>query len=396
MKQLLFITTSSLATNPRLVKEFEALKQSYQCTIFCFKHFDWSLELSNQIVARNPEVKFIEIDRKKHVLETVVSKMCHKMAILLNPLFKKNLLITAFASNDKTPQLLFQTFKLSERNHIKTVIAHNLGAFYPAMRLANSTRATLQLDVEDYYPGEALYFNKTYEKANRVHLLQDAFRKADTITYASEGIALECQKQFEIGSNVQQCTILNAFSSEDFDAPTNNHSEPIKCVWFSQHIGPNRGLEQVFEAAKNLEHIEFHLIGNRNHTYLDNQDLSSNIIVQNSMTQEHLHTFLNQMDIGLALENVEADHNRNICLTNKILAYAQAGLYILATDTFGQAQFLTALDYKAGTIMRSTLQEALKKMDTQVLQTSAKYERWQKAKSYSWDKEQLKLKALVQ
>ena len=113
------------------------------------------------------------------------------------------------------------------------------------------------------------------------------------------------------------------------------------------------------------------------------------------MQQEDLHQFLSQMDIGLALENAQADHNRNICLTNKMLAYAQAGLYILATNTFGQSQFLNSLDYTAGVIMTASLQVELENVNKGELEWDAKIDRWQKAKSYAWDKEQLKLKTLV-
>ena len=61
---ILFATTSSLAANPRLVKEFEVLKADYNCDVLSFKHHDWTLELTEAIKRRNPEVHFIEIDRK--------------------------------------------------------------------------------------------------------------------------------------------------------------------------------------------------------------------------------------------------------------------------------------------------------------------------------------------
>lgn len=395
-KKLLFITTASLAANPRLVKEFETLQDNFQCYVLCFKHQDWSLALSEAIKSRNPKVHFIEIERHSEVLQTALSKMAHKTAILANGLFKNGFKICAFASNDKTPQLWNKTKSLCKTHDFVRVIAHNLGAFYPAVKVSEEKGIALQLDIEDFYPGEALYFNKSKEKENRMQLMAKSFLKANSITYASEGIALECQKQFEISLGTEQSIILNAFKSKDFKEPILKKSEPIKCVWFSQHIGPNRGLEQVFEAATNLEHIEFHLIGKSNQNYLEGQNLTSNIKFHDSMQQDDLHAFLNQMDIGLALETTEADHNRNICLTNKILAYSQAGLYILATDTFGQRQFLNSLKYDAGTILSKTLQFELQNLNLLDLRHIAKIERWQKAKSFSWDKEQLKLKELVQ
>jgi hypothetical protein len=394
-KQLLFITTSSLASNPRLVKEFECLKAYYSCTVLCFKHHDWSLALSEAIKARNEEVRFIEIDRQQSVFETLKAKVLHKLDIAINPLVQKRFEVCAFASNDKTPQLVFRTKQIQKRHKFERIIAHNLGAFYPAVIASQSQSANVQLDIEDFYPGEALYFNKTYEKANRDFIMQASFAHVDAITYASKGIELACRKVFKTTENVKHSTIINAFKETDFIKPEASKSKIIKCVWFSQNIGPNRGLEQVFEAAKEKPAIEFHIIGNANTDYLKTIDLTANIQLHAIMEQTQLHQFLSTMDIGLALESKTADFNRDICLTNKILAYAQAGLYIFATDTFGQRDFLNALNYKAGQIIASDLSTTFSNFDPSLLDFENKMERWEHAISFSWEKEQQKLVKLL-
>ncbi|MEH6535210.1 MAG: hypothetical protein V7719_02370 [Psychroserpens sp.] len=388
---LLFITTSSLASNPRLVKEFECLKEGYSCYVICFKHHDWSLSLSEAIKAKNKEVHFIEIDRRQSVFETVMSKLLHKLAIIVNPLFQKRFKVCAFASNDKTPQLTSRIKKARRKYQFDKVIAHNLGAFYPAVKLSQFQKTKLQLDIEDFYPGEALYFNRTYEKANRYHTMQASFSHAESITYASKGIEVECKKAFKTNAKINHITIINTFESSDFIKPQKRNDEIVKCVWFSQNIGPNRGLEQVFDAAKVLQGIEFHIIGNSNPDYLKTIDLSPNVKCHDVMSQTQLHEFLSEMDIGLALENRDADFNRNICLTNKILAYAQAGLYIFATDTFGQRDFLKELHYKAGEIINLNVLESLSNFDVTVINHESRMMRWENAKSFSWETEQLKL-----
>jgi glycosyltransferase involved in cell wall biosynthesis len=394
--RLLFITTSSLASNPRLVKEFECLKAHYSCTVLCFKHHDWSLALSEAIKARNEDVRFIEIDRQQSVLETIKAKMLHKFAIAINSLFQKRFKVCAFASNDKTPQLVFNVKKLQKKQEFQHIIAHNLGAFYPAVITSQSQNATLQLDIEDFYPGEALYFNKTYEKANRDVIMQTSFGHATHITYASKGIALTCKKAFKTTNNVKHTTIINVFKETDFLKPEDRKGTIIKCVWFSQHIGPHRGLDQVFEAAKTHPEIEFHIIGNANTDYLSSIDLTSNIKLHATMEQTQLHQFLRTMDIGLALESKHADANRAICLTNKILAYAQAGLYILATDTFGQRDFLNILNYAAGELIKTNLSTSFSNFDSAILSHENKVMRWEEATSFSWEKEQLKLMKTIQ
>ncbi|RXJ46044.1 glycosyltransferase family protein [Gelidibacter gilvus] len=395
MNKILFITTSSLASNPRLVKEFEALKSDYDCHVLCFKHHDWSSELSEAIITRNPDVQFIEIDRKKAVFQTLKSKLAHKAAILYNSKAPQNFKICAFANNDKALQLSDTAQMLSEKTNYSRIVAHNLGAFYAAVKLSEQKGIALQLDIEDYYPGEALYFNEHLEKQNRMHLMAESFAKAQAITYASKGIQLECEKHFKVPDGTKQETIINAFHATDFVEPKENSSERIKAVWFSQHIGPNRGLEQVFDAAKSYEHIEFHLIGNKNKDYLKTFSFDENVIFHDIMQQEALHEFLSRMDIGLALENVKADLNRDICLTNKFLAYAQAGLYIVATDTFGQTQFMNSLDYESGVIISKTLIESLVEIDEKQIAIERKKHRWNKAKLFAWENEQLKLKRLL-
>ena len=146
MTTLLFLTTSTLASNPRLVKEIEALKNENNCTAIYFKQNDWSYKLTKQIIERNPDVRFICIDRKAKPGLTIVSKLIHKLAILLNSMFRNDLAIAAYASNDKTFQL-HQTVKSQcKTNHFSSIIAHNLGAFYPALK-ANKIDINLQLDI---------------------------------------------------------------------------------------------------------------------------------------------------------------------------------------------------------------------------------------------------------
>ncbi|MGJ8592093.1 MAG: hypothetical protein ACSHXF_06075 [Aquaticitalea sp.] len=393
-KKLLFITTSSLASNPRLVKEFESLKNDFDCFVMCFRHQDWSFELSEAIKVKNPEVTFIEIDRHSAVVQTILCKITHKASIKLSRIFKNSFKICAFASNDKAQQLWLETQSLYQKHNFSRVIAHNLGAFYAAVKLSEERNIKLQLDIEDFYPGEALYFNKGQEKQNRMHIMAYSFLRANDITYASEGILLECQKHFKVNNQTEQLLIINAFAADDFIEPKNRESEMIQCVWFSQHIGPNRGLEQVFEAAKHLSNFQFHLIGNRNEGFLNTVEITENIIIHEIMEQSSLHAFLANMDIGLALEPGK-DLNNTVALSNKMIAYAQAGCYIFATNTFGQSQFLNSLDYDAGIIIKNALKEQLQSLEINQLQKDFKTNRWQKAKSFSWEKEQLKLKQLL-
>lgn len=394
-KHLLFLTTSSLAANPRLVKEFESLKSEYKCIVVCFKHKNWSRNLSNSIKNRNPEVHFIEIDRKALFIQTIMCKLLHKTSILLNQLYRKNLTICSFASDEKALQIWINLKSLDNYECIYRVIGHNLGSFYAAVRFAKDKNVKLQLDIEDYHPGETFYFNKALEEQNRLLIMARSFLVADYVTYASTGIKLECEKAFKLKENTKTKTIINSFESNEFKKPVAINNRKIKCVWFSQNIGPNRGLKEVFEAAKHIQNSEFHIIGNPIESYLDRFKLTPNVIIHKIMEQNKLHIFLSEMDIGLALEPAK-DLNNDIALSNKIIAYAQSGLYILATNTYGQSQFINSLQYEAGKILTTDLKKTLEEFNTDLLSSTQKIARWQKAKSICWTNEVMKLKQILE
>ncbi len=78
------------------------------------------------------------------------------------------------------------------------------------------------------------------------------------------------------------------------------------------------------------------------------------------------------------------------------MAYAQAGLYILATDTFGQRDFLNALHYEAGQIILSILATVVSDFDPSLLNFENKMQRWEEATSFSWEKQSKILTELME
>jgi hypothetical protein len=400
VKSLLFLTTSTLATNPRLVKEVEALKTENSCTVIYFAQTDWSAALTEQIIARNPEVNFIRIDRKAKAGLTILSKLTQKLAIVLNPLLKNKLSVAAFASNDKTFQLLHIAKRISRRNNFSSIIAHNLGAFYPAYKVAGK-RSQLQLDIEDYHPGEVPYSNAKYETQNRKLIMQHLLPKAHHITYASPLIMKECLQLVSNSDdiNAKSTVINNCFSQEEFKLSTPS-ADKMQWIWFSQNIAKGRGLEQLLPVLdKFSDRIQLHLIGNLYDDFKTEwvDPYHHLITVHPPQPQTQLNRMLSQFDVGLALEIESQDYNRQICLTNKIWAYFQAGLYIFASDTPAQQQFmethnehgkLSSLDSIA---LHETVQDMLKNKDEIRRQ---KAHRFEAVKPYAWEVEQEKLKSI--
>lgn len=398
---ILFITTLSLANNPRLVKEFETLKAEYTCFVVSFQQQDWSRALTDKIIARNQDVHFLQINRKELFISTVFSKLVHKAAIFFNPYFKTSLKVVAYAHNDKSYQLKYFLYKLKNKNFHR-VIAHNLGAFYPAYCYAKNNGVKLQLDVEDYHPGELPYFNKKLETYNRLFIMKKMLSKANHVTYAAPLIQEECFKLVDYHPElVANSTVINnCFSAEEFQFKLQKN-EKLKLVWFSQNITAGRGLEELLPILNQFSNqVELHLIGNLyadfNSVYLE--EYAHFVHIHAPRPQHELNLMLSEFDIGLALEVHTKDYNRQICLTNKIWSYMQSGLYIFATITKAQEEFMKTHP-DIGRLMgdnhveiRNNLQNLIDSIDEIRL---AKQYRFRYAQQFSWEIEQYKLKKIL-
>jgi glycosyltransferase involved in cell wall biosynthesis len=114
--------------------------------------------------------------------------------------------------------------------------------------------------------------------------------------------------------------------------------------WYSQTIGPGRGLEFLVETLSALDKpIQLHLRGN---VYGDFKETLTQLFPFNKGHQLHFHKLvphfellsrIAEHDIGLAVEEYVPD-SRNLTITNKILQYLLAGIVVVATDTAGQKE----------------------------------------------------------
>ena len=121
---------------------------------------------------------------------------------------------------------------------------------------------------------------------------------------------------------------------------------PPHLLWFSQTIGPGRGLES-FVAAWSLTRQpgELTLLGEDRAgfaTDLRNRLPDSHrprLHLAPLVAPDELPAFIARHDIGLALEH-PSPASRDLTITNKILQYLNAGLAVAATPTAGQREVL--------------------------------------------------------
>lgn len=396
-KSILFITTHNLATNPRLVKEiYLALSLQFRIKVICFKFYNWSSENDIKILNDFLEkgVQLIQIETgKKNFKYWILSKVIKNGCVQFSKFLKSNLLINAYAINDRTWLINLHVNKLKEK--FDWVIAHNPGAFYPAYRFAKAKNTRLGIDIEDYHPGEG---NDRCIQQSIKFIMKSILNSSTYNSYASSLIKKYSEKILNIPIRKNDVIVNNLFSLLEFREPIEKCilQDKIRLVWFSQYIDYGRGLEIILPVLDKYSN-EFHLtlIGSVRKDF-DTTELKHRNYIEKlgTFTQYKLNQLLHTFDVGLAIENSFSDFNRNICLTNKIWAYFQSGVFIFASDTEAQKEFILE-NMESGIIIslnKESLEEGFKILIRDIkLIRSAKKVRYKLAQQNSWESESIKL-----
>ncbi len=322
------------------------VKGKFSATVLCFEMGNWSDDLDKQVLSEVGGTEIIYLPaHRKNLIEWLAASLANKLFQSIWPFTKKSRFASAVSNNKRSLQLWW--FLKSNKNRFKDyklIVAHNLGALYPAYYLSELLSVPFAFDVEDYHPGEKIDHDRENEVARRKYLMQTMLPQAALVTGASPLICKEVEKL----CHTKVVNINNSFFSSEFlYAGRKEMGGKVNLVWFSQHISHGRGLEVCLPVLDQLqEFISLTLIGSLNKSF-EEQWLRNRLYVTvlSPMEQKALHQELATYDIGLALELRSTDFNREIALTNKIFAYLQAGLYVVATDT--KAQTLLMQQYPA-------------------------------------------------
>jgi hypothetical protein len=114
--------------------------------------------------------------------------------------------------------------------------------------------------------------------------------------------------------------------------------------WYSQTLGTDRGLGDLFAALPLVEHeAEIHLrggpvVGFQN--WLDThvpENWRTRVFIHELVSNDELLSRIAEHDVGFAGE-MRFCRNRDVTITNKILHYLLGGLAVLASDTAGQCE----------------------------------------------------------
>lgn len=118
----------------------------------------------------------------------------------------------------------------------------------------------------------------------------------------------------------------------------------ISLHWFSQTLGPERGLEPVFDALPQLTFPwELHLRADDPACYFSRllhrlpEPLRPLVFLHETVPNGELFSHIAQHDVGLAVDLPNCP-NHDLTVANKVFQYFQAGLAVVATNTAGHRE----------------------------------------------------------
>jgi glycosyltransferase involved in cell wall biosynthesis len=343
-QSIVLVSSVQPSANPRLVKEALALNAAgYTVAVVYCTLSPWADEFDATLFARNPGIRWVSAghhpvhQKKKYQWARLRRKFYHVLFCIAGNRADAAVRSFAFYSQELTKAALAQKADL--------YIGHNIGALSSVVWAARKNNAKATFDFEDFHRGEenvdSLHWKKVKTIEDRyVPSLANATTASPLITEAYRKLYPAIRFQtinncFPLAYGKQQLAELSA--------------KPLKLFWFSQFVGPKRGLETVIEAMGKTgnPNIQLSLLGNCKgdlKKYFQDKAgeyalLPEQLCFLEPVTEKEIVSIAAQHHIGLA---VEVPHilNREICLTNKLFMYLLAGNAVILSNTKAQARIL--------------------------------------------------------
>lgn len=235
----------------------------------------------------------------------------------------------------------------AQRTAADLTLFHSEGGLWAAQRLHRRGRR-VGVDFEDW-------FSRDLPPATRARrplgVLADleafALRSGPYVLATSHAMAKALAAAY---AAPEPAVIYNTFPIAGVPASpvirTGAGARDVSLHWFSQTLGPDRGLETLFAALPHLpENWRLRLRADDPDRYaakllaLLPASLRERVQFNPTVPNAELPARIAEHDIGLALD-VSSIPSRNLTVTNKFFQYLQAGLAIVASDTAGHAEVL--------------------------------------------------------
>jgi glycosyltransferase involved in cell wall biosynthesis len=338
-RKILILSASHLCRNPRVVKEATTLGVAgYDVTVMTLSVHPRFESLDRELVAPLP-FRRVVLDYCSPRVRARFSDFCQRAATWAARFICREWSIESAQSLGPAWALLH----FARSVPADLTIVHTEIPIWAAQYLIRDGRK-VAVDVEDWYSEDLLYADR---QSRPIRLLQEAESYAlRHCSYSSTTSASMAEGLSERYGCARPVVIRNTFPLQPRCRLDMSPAAEPSFIWFSQTIGPGRGLELFFAAwSRTTVPSQVHLLGDERPGYREKllrrlpPDRRERLHFIPLVPPDALPMKLAEFDVGLALEPTWP-HNRDLTITNKIFQYMNAGLAVVATDTAGQREVM--------------------------------------------------------
>ena len=348
MAKINIISGIQICNNPRVVKEADALTEAgYEVEVFSslLRRTDASLETA---LSENKSWKLTPVidNSNQSIGQQFRWFGARSRCRIWNKIYRTSGWGNVRQLGYAAPEML----RLCRQRKAALNIVHLEQALWVGNQLLDDGER-VAIDLEDWYSEDLSLGDRSFRPGYLLRrwekrLLRDGCYA--TTTSHAMGSALSKAYNCEIPE-----VVYNTFPRQErnrLDGKTvdrKDHQTP-SITWFSQTVGPDRGLEILVEALQKIVMpVQIHIRGRCRKGY--EESLRSRIpagsrhqiFFHPSVPHHQLLSRLAEHDIGFAGE-LSHCRSRDLTITNKIFQYLLAGLVILSSDTAGQQEISKA------------------------------------------------------
>jgi len=395
--RILIITSGQPCRNPRPVKEATTLAQAgYDVTLLYARNHPPSLA-ADAALLKNAPYRTHAIDLLDKTLggrlrswrlrsATKISRSLNQFGLHLPQ--SLGLALPLLAAAQKLPADL--------------TIVHNEAPHWVGTKLLAINRR-VAADIEDWHSEDLLPHDRLQRPLGLLrHIEKTLLHSAAYTSTTSQALADALYKRY---GGRRPVVITNAFPLQPLTKLTPN--DPPAFFWFSQTLGPGRGLEEFMVAWRETRHpSRLVLLGTPSPGYVCHllnllpTKRRTTVSFLPLVSPDELPALIARHDIGLALEQ-SSIFSRDLTITNKILQYLNAGLGIVATPTTGQSEVLKHASNAGLLVNLHQTEEVTRQFDDLLrdrarLQSMRDHARAAAEQHYCWEREAPKLLSIVE
>lgn len=329
------VSPGNLASNPRLLKEADALHEAgYGVTAVACDYTQSLRDFDDEIAASVPW-KAIRVPRRP--TERPATLLAGAVASIVGDHLPVGLAARAHGGP------VGALSRVAVRVPADLYIGHYVAGLAAAGRAARRHGAMLGFDAEDLHVGEGAPL-----QLSMIRTIENALLPACRHVTAAAPLIGEA---YRVRYGVEATVVLNVFPLAMAPAQPGPAGQGVfRAYWFSQTIGLDRGLQSFIQAmAQTTTRVTLDIRGSNRWGHGDRLmelarelDIADRVSLLPMASPAEMVRLAADYDIGLSLET-DVSENRRVCLTNKIFTYLLAGVPVLLSDTPAQCALAPAL-----------------------------------------------------